>query len=167
MEEVVDLESAQNRMISDFANAYSSLTGLHVVDIRRRDSPDFELTIAETGDRFAVETTGLYQDTREAMINYNKLRQWGTFTGDFGRLASTLQERLNAKAKASLNYEYHGRIFLAIWVGSLPFSHADDAGLLAREVHMPPSRFDHVFLVHRGIPPEESALTEIAADVVG
>lgn len=101
MEEVVDLESAQNRMISDFANAYSSLTGLHVVDIRRRDSPDFELTIAETGDRFAVETTGLYQDTREAMINYNKLRQWGTFTGDLGRLASTLQERLNAKAKGS------------------------------------------------------------------
>ena len=154
-------------MISDFANAYSVLMGLHVAEIRQRESPDFELTIYETGELLGVEITGLHQDSREAKINYNKLHEWGAFTGDFGKLAGALQARLDAKARLSFKYQFSGPMFLAVWVGSIVFSHADDARRLARDVLMPPSRFHRVFLVHKGSPPGDSALTEIVVNPAG
>jgi hypothetical protein len=140
-------ELAQEAIINKFAEAYASNCGDYLENISSRERPDFEATINQTGERIGIEVTGLYQNQREAMINYNKIPEWETFTGSLDEIVSSLNIRLEKKAALSSKYEFDGRLLLAIWAGSMIYNQPIDFEFILDKIKVPSSNFDQIWLL--------------------
>ena len=134
-------------IIKRFIKGYALTCGIDLIDLSPRESPDFEATIRETGERIGIEVTGLYQNQREAMINFGKIPMWDTFTGSLDEIVSSLNIRLEDKALKSYKYEFEDRMLLAIWVGSMIFNQPIDIEFILDQIKVPSSRFDQIWLI--------------------
>jgi hypothetical protein len=140
-------KNGEGFIINRFTKGYSVTCGISLINISARERPDFEATIRETGEKIGIEVTGLYQNHREAMINYSKITNWDTFTGSLDEIVSSLNIRLEDKALKSYKYEFEDRMLLAIWVGSMIFNQPIDFEFVLDQIKVPSSRFDQIWLI--------------------
>jgi hypothetical protein len=143
----VNKDFAEKVIFDKFAEAYALDRGIYLEDISDRERPDFEATIKETGERVGIEVTGLYQNQREVMINFNKIPKWDMFTGSLDEIVSSLNIRLEDKALKSYKYEFEDRMLLAIWVGTMIFNQSNDFEFILDQIKVPSSRFDQIWLI--------------------
>lgn len=141
-----------------FIEAYPKQYGLHLDNVALRDKPDFEATIRESGEKIGIEVTGLYQDEREAKINFNEIPEWGSQPLHVERIVAALNTRLEKKAQSSQQYEFDGNMVLAIWAGSFVFNTPQDFKLISPLIKIPESRFSEIWLVLQDGNTGESAL---------
>lgn len=116
-------------------------------DLSPRERPDFEATIREIGERIDIEVTGLYQNRREAMINFNKILEWDSSTGALNEIVSSLNKRLEKKSSLSYQFEFEGRLLLAFWASSMIFNQPSDFKFISNRIRVPSSRFDQMWLI--------------------
>jgi len=140
-------KNGEGFIINRFTKGYSVTCGISLINISARERPDFEATIRETGEKIGIEVTGLYQNQREAMINYFKIPDWDTFAGSLDEIVSSLNIRLEKKAALSNEYEFEGRLLLAIWTGSMAFNQPFDFKFIFDQIEVPSSRFDQIWLI--------------------
>lgn len=156
--ERVSTEQAQQAIMQRIVEAYPKYRNLHLEYITPRDRPDFEATIKETDERIGIEVTGLYQDEREAKINYNEIPDWGSQPLIVDSIVAALNLLLKKKATSSQNYQFDGRMFLAIWTGSFVFNTPQDFNLILPLVSVPDTKFSEIWLVLRDRNTSDSVL---------
>jgi hypothetical protein len=143
----VNKDFAEKVIVEKFAKAYALEHAIYLEDISDRERPDFEATIKETGERVGIEVTGLYQNQEEAMINYGKIPEWDTFTGSLDEIVTSLNILLEKKATLSSEYEFEGRLLLAIWAGSMVFNRPFDFKFILDQIKVPSSQFNQIWLI--------------------
>lgn len=140
-------KNGEGFIIKRFTKGYALTCRINLINISTRERPDFEAMIKETGERVGIEVTGLYQNQREAMINFNKIPEWDTFTGSLDEIVSSLNTLLEKKAALSYEYEFEGRLLLAVWAGSMVFNQPFDFKFIFDQIEIPSSRFDQIWLI--------------------
>lgn len=140
-------KNGEGFIINRFTKGYSVTCEISLIDISARERPDFEATIRETGEKIGIEVTGLYQNQREAMINFNKFPKWDTFMGSLDEIVSSLNTILEKKAVLSYDYDFDGRLLLAIWAGSMVYNQQFDFEFIFDQIKVPSSRFDQIWLI--------------------
>jgi hypothetical protein len=143
----VTKDQAELAIVSRFAQAYSRHYGSELNTPIHRDKPDFAATDSDTGQVLGIEVTGVYQDAREAEINYWLEGDWGIISGNAEGLVAHINRALAEKAAKALAYEPIGPFILAIWVGSFIFNLKSDAEFLARSLAIPPNPYSLIALV--------------------
>ncbi len=147
--ERVTREQAEQAIIQRFVRAYSNQCDIQLENIIARDKPDFEATIWDSGEKIGIEVTGLYQDDREAMINYNEIPDWDNQPLHIESIIDELNKRLEKKSTSSQQYRFDGRILLAIWVGSFTFYTYEDFDAISPFIKVPESKFSEIWLILR------------------
>jgi hypothetical protein len=140
-------KNGEGFIINRFTKGYALTCGISLINIFTRERPDFEATIKESGQRIGIEVTGLYQNRREAMINYSEIPDWDIFTGSLDEILSSLNSLLEKKAALSYEYEFEGRLLLTIWAGSMVFNQLFDFKIIFDQIEVPLSRFDQIWLI--------------------
>lgn len=140
-------EQAEQAELIKFASAYVDRCGCHLDSFVKREKPDFEATIQETGRKIGIEFTGLFQDERQAKINYNERLEWGSHILEVDKIVEELNRLLIKKIERVLQYEFEGKIILAIWVGSFIFNTPQDFLKILPRINVPESRFSEIWLV--------------------
>ena len=138
---------AEQAIVERFVEAYSRHYGAPLIDLTHRDRPDFSAVDSVTLQTLGIEVTGVYQDEREAEINYWLEGEWGTIVGNVDGLISNIDRALIEKAEKSTTYQEIGPIVLAIWIGSFIFHHKTDMKYLAPRLHIPDNPFSLIALV--------------------
>jgi hypothetical protein len=147
--ERITREQAQQAIMQKFVEAYYRQHGIQLVGIVERDKPDFEAMISESRQKIGIEVTGIYQDEREAKINYSEITEWDSHPSFIEKVIPALNTGLENKAKRSRKYEYDGRIILVIWVGSFIYNTPQDFSAIGSKIKVPDSRFSEIWLVLR------------------
>lgn len=143
-------KNGEEYIIKRFTEAYALTCGINLVNISPREidkPPDFETTIKETGERIGIEVTGLYQNNREAKINFSEIPLWDAFSGSLDKIASALNRLLKKKALKSYKYEFEDRMLLAIWVGSIIYHSEFDFRFISNQIEVPESKFNEIWLI--------------------
>ena len=143
----VTREEAEVAIFERFAEAYSRHYRSSLRVPIHRDKPDFAANDLSTGQLLGVEVTGVYQDAREAEINYWLEGEWGTIVGNAEGLIAHINRALAEKAEKAREYEPIGPFILAIWVGSFIFHSSADARHLARHLVIPANPYSLIALV--------------------
>ena len=149
---------AEEALIDRFINGYKNRFGFDLVIVSHRDRPDFEVLNRQTGEKVGIEITGLYQSEREAKINYGREPSWERFSGSWDLLIANLNHLLAEKAEKSRGYQYCGRMFLAIYVGSLVFNETNDFDYVHSRIAIPENRFSEIWLMLRDSTGRETVL---------
>lgn len=142
-------DTAEKAIINRFIKGYKRLFGIDLVIVCHSDKPDFEVLNTQTGEKFGVEVTGLYQNDREAKIQYNREPNWDRFPGSWDDLIARLNTLLAKKADKANDYQYTGRILLAIYVGSLVYNETKDFDHIHTLITIPENRFSEIWLMLR------------------
>jgi hypothetical protein len=159
----VSKEQAEIAILHRFAEAYSRHYGAQLDGLTHRDKPDFSAVDSITHQTLGIEVTGVYQDEREAEVNYWLEGEWGILAGNLDALLSSMNQALINKAEKSASYEKIGPFILAIWIGSFVFHHASDVKGIEPRLHIPDNPFSLIALVvtdDRGQVPELHVLQE-------
>jgi hypothetical protein len=119
---------------------------LKVVE-KNRERPDFSVRINKTGELIGVEVTGIFQNEEEAKIMWGKYKNWNKFTGDNEELINELQRIIYKKIEKVLEYDFDGRIFLVIFLGSIVFNEWADACYLHKYLNIPFNKFERIYLL--------------------
>ena len=143
----VTKEEAEWAIFNRFSPAYETQYGAALTEPAYRDKPDFSAIDAETGRTIGIEVTGVYQDAREAEINYLIDYEWGSLTGSFDSLVANVNLSLASKSTKAQKYEWSQPLALAIWLGSFLFRFVGDAKLLVPALTVPANRFSLIALV--------------------
>jgi hypothetical protein len=151
-------DQAQKAILQRFIEAYPKHRHLHFENIIARDKPDFEATIQETGERVGIEVTGVYQDEREAKINYSVMTEWASHTQDADKIVAALNTCLVKKARSSQQYQFDGRMLLSIWIGSFVFNTPRDFKFISPLIKVPTTKFNELWLVLKDQSSGESVL---------
>ena len=101
----VSKEQAEKAIVDRFAEAYARHYGTRLNNLIHRDMPDFSATDSSTLQIVGIEVTGVYQDEREAKINYWLEGEWGSIIGNISGLISNINRALIDKAEKSASYE--------------------------------------------------------------
>lgn len=145
----VSREEAEVAILERFLIAYRKRFGVELTNIIHRDKPDFEVINPLTQERIGIEITGVYQNEKEAKIQYGAVDDWEIFQGSTEELLESLNRRLDGKARKCESYRYEGRIFLVIWLGSLVFNQKYDVDFIRREIVIPKNAYSEIWLVIR------------------
>lgn len=143
----VDTKVAENKIFEKFQEAFTKEYGVYLSEIIHRDKPDFEAFDPRTNQRIGIEVTGVYQDEREAKIQYGKIENWNSYSASLVEILFKLNNILAKKAEKSKKYNFGGQIFLAIWIGSLVFSQANDMNFIRRDIVIPENSFTKIWLI--------------------
>jgi hypothetical protein len=143
----VSKEQAEIAILNRFVEAYSRHYGADLVSLTHRDMPDFSAVDSVTHQTLGIEVTGVYQDEREAEINYWLEGEWGIIVGNLDGLLARMNHALTNKAEKSLSYEKIGPLILAIWIGSFVFHHASDVNHIGSRLGIPENPFSLIALV--------------------
>lgn len=127
-------DTAEVAILERFLIAYSKRFGVELSDIVHRDKPDFQVRNPKTDEIIGIEVTGVYQNKREAKIQYSAINNWDRFKGSTEELVKSLNERLKDKSRKSKTYIFDGRMILALWLGSLVFNQKIDADFIHRQL---------------------------------
>ena len=138
---------AEQAILNRFAEAYFRKFGARLSDLTHRDRPDFSAVDSATRQTLGIEVTGVYQDEREAEINYWLEGEWGIIVGDFDALVANINSALVEKAEKSSSYERLGPLILAIWIGSFVFDHDTDVRFMKPRLEIPDNPFSLIALV--------------------
>lgn len=149
MKKPITKEEAEKIILERFIIAYQKRFGVRFTCIDHRDKPDFEVINPDTNEHIGIEVTGIYQNTEEAKIQYWAVDDWDVFEGSTDELISSLNNRLEDKAKKSKSYIFDGRMFLAILLGSLVFNQKLDIDFIQNQIAIPENRFSEIWLIIR------------------
>ena len=69
------------------------------MNLNHRDRPDYSAIDSTTGQTIGIEVTGVYQDAREAEINYWLSGNWGIIVGDIDGLVENINRSLDDKSR--------------------------------------------------------------------
>jgi hypothetical protein len=138
---------AELAIVERFADAYFRKFGARLDDLTHRDKPDFSAVDSATHQTLGIEVTGVYQDEREAEINYWLEGEWGTIVGNFDALIANINRALVDKADKASSYEPLGPLVLAIWIGSFVFNHDTDMRFMKPRLKIPANPFSLIALV--------------------
>jgi hypothetical protein len=143
----VDRITAEKAIMQRFAYAYEKRYRIKLANILHGDVPDFEAMDSSTENVFALEVTGVYQDDREAMIQYGEIEDWGRFKGSSEELLERLNRVLQSKAKKSFTYDVSDPLHLAVHIGSLVFNHAIDIDFIRPGIDVPDNAYQFMWLI--------------------
>lgn len=150
--------TAELSIINGFIKGYKALLGIDLVVVSHRDKPDFEVQNTQTGEKLGVEVTGLYQNAREAKIQYDREPDWDSFSGSLDDLIANLNTLLAEKAGKAKDYQYTGKMLLAIYIGSLVYNEIQDFRYIDSRIRMPENRFFEIWLILRDNTGQETEL---------
>lgn len=152
----VSKEAAETAILSRFMFAYHKRFGITFTQIHHRDKPDFEVHHPISKERIGIEVTGVYQNEMEARIQNGAGESWDAYESSLEELLKSINARLVKKAKKSRKYEFNGRMFLVIWLGSIAFNQKFDMDFIRPRIFVPKSDFSEIWLVisenHEGSP---------------
>ena len=143
----VSKSQAEQAILERFADAYYRHFGAELSDISYRDRPDFAAVDSFTLQTLGIEVTGVYQDEREAEINYWIDGEWGIIIGNLDGLVSNINRALIDKAEKAKGYEEIGPFVLAIWIGSFIYNYMSDIKYIAPLLLIPDNPFSLIALV--------------------
>jgi len=143
----VSKEAAEAAILSRFMIAYHKRFGITFTQIHHRDKPDFEVNHPLTNERIGIEVTGVYQNEMEARIQNGAGESWDAYESSLEELLKSINARLVKKAKKSRKYEFKGRMFLVIWLGSIAFNQKIDMDFIRPRIIVPKSEFGEIWLV--------------------
>ena len=143
----VTKEEAEWAIFNRFTSAYQTHYHTILQSPSYRDKPDFSVIDVESSSLIGVEVTGVYQDAREAEINYLIDYEWGSITGSFDDLVHNVNLSLGKKALKAEKYEWDHPLVLAIWLGSILFSTFSDVPFLVPKLTIPKNRYSMITLV--------------------
>jgi hypothetical protein len=143
----VTKQQAEQAIFDRFVQAYSTHYGSRLVNPIHRDRPDFSAEDLDTRQTLGIEVTGVYQDAREAEINYWLSGDWGIIVGDIQGLVAKINRALQEKSDKAVQYENIGPLILAIWIGSFIFKTKTDIQFIQHELGVPKNPFSLVTLV--------------------
>jgi len=149
MKKPVAREEAEKIIIDRFLIAYQKRFGVELTIITHRDKPDFEVIDPITNEHIGIEVTGVYQNEEEAKIQYWAVDDWEKFEGSTDEILSSLNMRLRDKAEKSKSYIFNGRMFLAIFLGSLVFNQKSDVDFIRNQIVIPDNKFSEIWLIIR------------------
>jgi hypothetical protein len=143
----VSLEKAEQAFMDRFVQAYKILYGIQLVNIEKRESPDYKAYDPQKESYLGIEITSVYQNTEEAKIQYSAVENWNIFHGSLEELISKLNLILINKANKSYKYENIGELVLAIWVGSLVFNEKIDFDFIKNKITIPNNCYKRIWLI--------------------
>lgn len=132
-----------------FLDTYNRLHQTHFELLEHGDKPDFLVRDSQSSEKIGVEVTHLYYDGKEAkmLLGRRPKEPHGVMTMDqlIAQLNSLLYEKVGRAAK----YDFEGRLFLLVRVGSPIFDKAD-FDMWEDEISVPPfNLFDQIWLLFR------------------
>jgi len=142
-------QKAEQLIFDRFALAFEAMFDSSLTNVIHRDRPDYEAIDPRTGECLGIEITGVYQNPREARIQYWDLEYWGTFTGSVDELVDSLNQVIADKSKKVENYEFEDKVSLAIWLGSLVFQDKTDVNFFRYSIVIPENSFSDIWLIVR------------------
>lgn len=143
----VTKQQAELAIFDRFVKAYSRHFGTTLEKIKHRDKPDFSAVDAGTGQTIGVEVTGVYQDEREAKINYWLSGTWGKIEGNVEGLISSINRSMVEKAAKAISYQNVGPLILAMWIGSFIFKTRSDIKYFEHDLIIPKNPFSLIVLI--------------------
>ena len=143
----VDRITAEKAIMQRFSYAYEKSYGMKLANITHGDKPDFEAKDSSTEKVFALEITSVYQDDREAMIQYGETEDWGRFKGSSEELLERLNIVLQSKAIKSFTYDVSDPLHLAVLIGSLVFNQAIDIDFIRPGIVIPDNAYRFIWLI--------------------
>ena len=143
----VTKEAAEAAVLERFMVAYEKQFGHTFTHIRHQDKPDFAVRNPITKERLGIEVTNVYQNDKEARIQNGAAEPWDEYETSIEELLRSINTRLAKKAKKSKKYEFNGRMFLVIWLGSLAFNQKVHMDLIRSRFVIPKNSFSEIWLV--------------------
>lgn len=138
---------AEQAIVDRFLKAYSRRYGSSLTNLIHRDRPDYSAIDSVTGQTVGIEVTGVYQDEREAEINYWLSGDWGIIVGNVDGLVENINRSLEDKSKKAISYERVGPLILAIWIGSFIFKTKTDIRYIEQNFVIPQNPFSLIALI--------------------
>ena len=145
----VNHEEAEKAILARFIEAYRKRFGIEFANIIHRDKPDFEVSNPKTKERLGIEVTGVYQNSEEAIIQYTTMEEGDIFHGNLDELVESLNVCLEQKTRKSKEYNFEGKMLLAILFGSLVFHEKFDIDFVRQRILIPENRFTEIWLILR------------------
>ena len=105
----VNHEEAEKAILARFIEAYRKRFGIELAIVIHRDRPDFEVTNPKTKECVGIEVTGVYQNSKEAIIQYTTMGEEDIFHGNLDELVESLKVCLKQKARKSTEYNFEGK----------------------------------------------------------
>jgi len=145
----VDKKTAEETVMRRFVYAYEKRYATQLGNIVHRDKPDFYAEDLPRDTIFALEVTGVYQDDREAMIQYGAIEDWRRYTGSSEELLESINKVLKSKAEKSFTYDVSKPLNLAVLIGSLVFNEALDIDFIRPSIFIPRNAYQFIWLIVR------------------
>lgn len=145
----ISKEVAEVAIYNKFLGAYGKSFHSSLLFIDYDDRPDFIALDVKTGDKIGIEITGVYQNVREARIQYWDIDNWNKFEGSLDNLINELNTRLEDKSNKSWNYIFDGKLILAVWIGSLVYQQKSDFDFIRNKISIPNNAFIDIWLILR------------------
>ena len=143
----VSKEAAEAAILERFMIAYQKQFGHSFTRIRHQDKPDFAVRNPLTKERIGIEVTGVYQNDKEARIQNGASEPWDDYETSIEELLRSINTRLTKKARKSKKYEFNGRMFLVIWLGSRAFNQKAHMDLIRSRFVIPKNKFSEIWLI--------------------
>lgn len=143
----VSKEAAEVAILNRFMIAYQKQFGHSFTRIQHQDKPDFAVRNPLTKEQIGIEVTSVFQNDKEARIQNGAAEPWDDYETSIEELLRSINTRLSKKAKKSKKYEFNGRIFLVIWLGSLAFNQKIHMDLIRSRFVIPKNKFSEIWLI--------------------
>jgi hypothetical protein len=143
----VTKRQAEQAIFDRFKNAYLNQYGSKLINVNHRDRPDFSAIDSTTGRKIGIEVTGVYQDSREAEINYWLSGDWGIIIGDVDGLVDNINRSLDDKSQKASSYDKFGPLVLAIWIGSFIFKTKTDINYIESDLVIPKNPYSLIAFI--------------------